>query len=67
MGVEDEIEMEGRREEVAKGSGCFRAVPLGTEHVRMYLTLSALLFGKQDGVGSKGRDEEVASDMPFSI
>lgn len=59
--------MEGGGEEMVKGSGCFRTVPRGTEHVRMYLTISALLFDKQDGVGSKGRDEEAASNMPFSI
>lgn len=65
MGAEDETE--GGGEEVVNGSGCFRMVPRGTEHVRMYLILSALLFGRQDGVGSKGRDEEAASNMPFSI
>lgn len=54
-----------------KGSGSFRPVPRGTEHVRMYLTICALSYCKQDGEdeeeGRKGRDEEVAANTPFPV
>lgn len=70
MGVEeaeDEFVKDGG--EGGKGSGSFRPVPRGTEHVRMYLTLCALSYRKQDGEeeGRKGRDEEVATNTPFPV
>jgi len=69
MGVEeaeDEFVKDGG--EGVRGSGSFRPTPRGTELVRMYLTLCALSYRKQDGEdGRKGRDEEEAINTPFPV
>lgn len=63
MGVEeaeDEFVKDGGEE--VRGSGSFRPVLRGTELVRMYLTLCALSYSKQDG-----EDEEEATNKPFPV
>lgn len=69
MGVEeaeDEFVKDGGEE--VRGSGSFRPVPRGTELVRMYLTLCALSYSKQDGEDEEeGRDKEEATNTPFPV